>query len=227
MAEYRRFVAYVYEYRKGMKGDNCGFVKVEVRERRCMVEVHLHCEGLSSGSECEVYGFIRTEGLLDGILLGRCQTERDQIVCALETDAEGIGETGISLEKLGGMIIRTRSGGFFGTEWDDLPIRPGNFREYREARILQSEASPDKGQELKMAEITQADTEELYAKEESPADGTEKECGRTDRRNPGREDDWPKPDDFRRKAGRPESDDPGKERNQVGLEPYREEMEAG
>ena len=29
MAEYRRFVAYVYEYQKEKKGSNCGFVKIE------------------------------------------------------------------------------------------------------------------------------------------------------------------------------------------------------
>ena len=28
MAEYRRFVAYVYEYQKEKKGSNCGFVKI-------------------------------------------------------------------------------------------------------------------------------------------------------------------------------------------------------
>ena len=31
MSGYRRFVAYVYEYRKGKKESNCGFIKVEVR----------------------------------------------------------------------------------------------------------------------------------------------------------------------------------------------------
>ena len=31
------------------------------------------------------------------------------------------------LEKMGGMILLTESGGFFGTEWDDQTIRPGEF----------------------------------------------------------------------------------------------------
>ena len=35
---YRRFIAYVYEYRKGKKEDNCGFVKVEVRNHMCTIE---------------------------------------------------------------------------------------------------------------------------------------------------------------------------------------------
>ena len=34
MKEYRRFVAYVYEYQKGKKGRNCGFIRVEAREQK-------------------------------------------------------------------------------------------------------------------------------------------------------------------------------------------------
>lgn len=41
----------------------------------------------------------------------------------------GYGGSGIPLEKMGGMILLTESGGFFGTEWDDQTIRPENFKE--------------------------------------------------------------------------------------------------
>ena len=41
---YRRFIAYVYEYRKGKKEDNCGFMKVEVRNHMCTIEPHLQVE---------------------------------------------------------------------------------------------------------------------------------------------------------------------------------------
>ena len=50
LAEYRRFVAYVYEYQKEKKGSNCGFVKIEVRGEICRIEVsgtdagvHMQC----------------------------------------------------------------------------------------------------------------------------------------------------------------------------------------
>ena len=74
MAEYRRFVAYVYEYQKEKKGSNCGFVKIEVRGEICRIELHLQCPGLMPESTCSVYGFVRNRGLLDGILLGGCVT---------------------------------------------------------------------------------------------------------------------------------------------------------
>ncbi|MDO4277143.1 MAG: hypothetical protein Q4D16_26070, partial [Eubacteriales bacterium] len=129
MSGYRRFVAYVYEYQKGKKGNNCGFIKVEVREQRCTMEVHLHCVGLTPQVGCNVYGFVRKDGLMDGILLGSCETGEDTAECLIETDSLNMGGSGISLGRMGGMVLVTESGGFFGTEWDDQPIRPDNFRE--------------------------------------------------------------------------------------------------
>lgn len=42
-----------------------------------------------------------------------------------------------AMGKLGGMIITSDTGGFFGTEWDDQPIRPENFHEIKNATNLE------------------------------------------------------------------------------------------
>lgn len=65
MAAYRRFVAYLYEYRKDKKGVNCGFVRIEAWRNVCRIELHLLCPGLVSGSECSVYGFVRKDESID------------------------------------------------------------------------------------------------------------------------------------------------------------------
>lgn len=134
MAGYQRFVAYVYEYRKGKKDGSSGYVRVEARDRKCRVEVHLRCVGLEPGSRCRVYGFVRQEGLMDGILIGSCVTGRERIECALETDTGDIGGMGKSLQELGGLLLISDAGGFWGTEWDDQPIRPENFREWKKKK---------------------------------------------------------------------------------------------
>ncbi len=131
MAGYRRFIAYVYDYENGKKGSNCGFIKVEVKDQQCSVEVHLHCPGLPEDVMCRVYGFTRKDGLINGILLDSCETEKEIIECLIITDALNMNESGIALGKMGGMVIITDNGGFFGTEWDDQMIRPENFRELK------------------------------------------------------------------------------------------------
>ncbi|MDO4308009.1 MAG: hypothetical protein Q4C77_14410 [Eubacteriales bacterium] len=131
MAGYQRFVAYVYEYLKGKKGNNCGFIKVEVREQQCRLELHLQCPGLPAQAECKIYGFVRSGGLMDGNLLGTCETGEGTAQCFIETDALNMNGTGVALGKMGGLILTTEGGAFFGTEWDDFPIRPENFREVK------------------------------------------------------------------------------------------------
>lgn len=155
MAGYRRFIAYVYEYRKGKKQNNCGFIKVEVRGNECVVEIHLHVEGLAEGGTCKVYCFVRKEGLLHGILIGSCNTQKDWIECVLETDGTSIGGSGLPLDKMGGMILTTPSGGFYGTEWDDQVIRPENFKEVEaaaEERSMQEVETRETQQQKNLAE---------------------------------------------------------------------------
>lgn len=129
MAGYQRYVAYVYEYRKGKKSQNCGFIKVEVRDNLCRMEINLQCPGLTPQVQCRIYGFVRNSGLIDGILLGTGTTKEGSIQCALELNSHDMNNSGVPLGKFGGMILKTESGAFFGTEWDDQVIRPENFRE--------------------------------------------------------------------------------------------------
>ena len=88
---YRRFIAYVYEYRKGKKEDNCGFMKVEVRNHMCTIEPHLRVGNLAAGEVCKVYGFVRKEGLMNGILLGSCKRRQIESNVWWKTDGTDMG----------------------------------------------------------------------------------------------------------------------------------------
>ena len=170
MAGYQRFVAYVYEYRKGKKDGSSGYVRVEARDRNCRVEVHLRCVGLEPGSRCRVYGFVRREGLMDGILIGSCVTGREQIECVLETDTENIGGMGKNLRELGGMLLISDAGGFWGTEWDDQPIRPENFREWKKEKTESQKKLKKTGEENAGAEDQKGGSSAEVQKNRSEAD---------------------------------------------------------
>lgn len=127
MVKYQRFVAYVYEYRKGKKEENCGFLRVETRNDNVTVEMHIKCPGLPADEKCSIYGFTRKAGLLEGVLLGSVWSESEKLDCMIESDKL---ENCLWKEKFlefGGMIIQSENGAFFGTEWDDQPIKPENF----------------------------------------------------------------------------------------------------
>lgn len=149
MGEYRRFVAYVYEYRKGKKEENCGFVKVESWGERCTMELHLQCPGILAGTECKSYAFVRNGKKMRGILLGSCKTEANGVSHILETSPRNIGGQRVALEELGGMVFLTELGAFFGTEWDDIEIIPEMFEEFPEKDSPEKEMEEEQGETLK------------------------------------------------------------------------------
>lgn len=187
MAEYRRFVAYVYEYRKGKKDVNCGFVRVEARNGICAMELHLKCPGLVFGETCRVYGFVRRGERMEGVLLGSCMTGEGQVDCRLETDAGNMGQSGISLNQTGGMVFRTDSGAFFGTEWDDIPIVPSDFHDISEVGeepengdVSEEEPETENGAGGEMPETEHSETvvpepEPADISAETPEDGSNAE----------------------------------------------------
>lgn len=148
MGEYRRFVAYVYEYRKGKKEENCGFVKVESWGARCTMELHLQCQGIPAGTECKSYAFVREGKKMRGILLSSCKTEANRVNHTMETSSWKIGGQEMPLEALGGMVFITELGAFFGTEWDDIEIIPELFEEFSEEDNPKKEAKEDLGEGL-------------------------------------------------------------------------------
>ena len=178
LAEYRRFVAYVYEYNKGKKGNNCGFVKVEAKQTRCMMELHLQCPGLAAEVPCKIYGFVRKDGLLNGVYLGECRTGEGKVECTLESDPRNMGNSGMGLDKMGGMIFCTELGAFFGTEWDDKPIRPDNFKEYEKAVLKPSarEEQTDSGISEERKKETDSEEKGNLKEEKEPETFEEEEA---------------------------------------------------
>lgn len=159
MGEYRRFVAYVYEYRKGKKEENCGFVKVESWGERCVMELHLQCQGIPAGTECKSYAFIREGKKMRGILLGSCKTEANGVNHTMETLSRKIGGQDAALEALGGMVFITELGAFFGTEWDDIEIIPELFEEFSKEDNPKKETKEDLGERLEEATDGKRDKE--------------------------------------------------------------------
>lgn len=185
LAGYRRFIAYVYEYQKGRKANNCGFMKVEVKNGICTAEIHLQIKGMAAEEQCKVYGFWRKEGLLNGILMGSCKTIKDGIECLIETNALSVGESGIPLEKMGGMILLTESGAFLGTEWDDQAIRPENFKEMKTVPAAEKKQFEEtEGEEIECererSEETEGEKGEIKEIEREEENAKESERERTD-----------------------------------------------
>lgn len=118
MAEYHRFVSYMYAYENNKKTVNNGFVRVETRDRISSVYVNMK-ELYGSNTKYNVYMVQRTDGGFNGICLGEIGRKQGggEFCCKITKD--NIYNSGISLIEIAGIIILGENGRKYGTCWDD------------------------------------------------------------------------------------------------------------
>ncbi len=161
MPGYRRFIAYVYAYDQGKKGDGKGFIKVEARNGICRMNFKLQGT-LGRDSVCaKIYGYVREGQNSRGILLGNRNLAGNQAEFELEMEEDHMGGSSYSLENLGGLLILGENGEVYASGWDDQPVRPENVQ-LPEKETLEEEL-PESGPALP----------EETAREISEEDGTE------------------------------------------------------
>jgi len=174
LADYRRFIAYIYEYTNGRKSKNTGFTKVESRNGICKLQVHL--QNIPQDEESiNIYGVVREAAWLLGIFLGRVSVEGSTAEIQITTPAAGIGDTEYTLDQISGLWIKGQHGGLYITIWDDepvdikrfvleLPTRPGsrpamNDRipetEEQESEIHNESIESQNDQRMKNADLAQ------------------------------------------------------------------------
>lgn len=127
MSDYKRFVAYLYEYRENTKRENRGFVRVEARNGTCQMGFQMKVISLPEGTPLNVYGFVRIRSVLFGIPVGILRSGKSGITGRLLAPSVHMGDTAFSLNDLSGLLITGPEGRIYATQWDDVPIDPGRF----------------------------------------------------------------------------------------------------
>lgn len=126
MADYKRFVSYIYNYEFNLKKNNIGYVRVESRNGQCKVTIHIKVLTMNE-KVLPVYFFHREGERYECIWLGNIIPRKGMGDFQMMTASDSIMNTGYTLEDMGGMIIYASEEKFFGTEWDDKPIVLNEF----------------------------------------------------------------------------------------------------
>ena len=126
MSEYRHFIAYMYEYEDGKKTKNAGFVKVNMRNGICRMQLKIR-GGRKEPMECRIYGFFHEREWLYGILMGRSVMRGGSCECTVTTSENVFQEQGYSFTQISGVWIQAETeekqpGGLFLTVWDERPV---------------------------------------------------------------------------------------------------------
>lgn len=172
LAEYRRFVSYIYAYDRDIKSKNVGFAKIEVRDGECRLNVSIKGAFAASGKELLVYLFHREQEMLLGTWMGNFMVKNGSGDFRTVTSAEDISGSGLPLEEMNGIILQSKGdeARMYASGWDDHAISPENF-------IPVNQEEPIKETEAQLA-LT-AEKEELSAAEILPVmEAVEEELAR-------------------------------------------------
>ncbi len=165
MADYHRFVAYIYEYVNGKKMQNTGFAKIELRNGICRIQIHIQNVRMMDGN-VQTFGIVRQpkESRKNNpiiLLIGEGQTQGSGFDRRFTVPEEPFVEESYRFEQVCGIYIRSQSGRNWMTVFDDEPIAIENLGKPEEA----------------VAEIEEemTETEEKMVKENEPEESESSE----------------------------------------------------
>lgn len=127
MAEYRRFISYMYLYEDGRKTINSGFVRVENRDGQCRILIHMSGIYNSENDVYQVYMLMRESGGYIGIAVGEVQIRQQTGEMEIVMDSAHLMGTEYGLERVSGMVLLGEKGSVYGTRWDDEPLETDKF----------------------------------------------------------------------------------------------------
>ena len=137
MADFTRFISYLYDYRVGERNRNLGFFKVESRQGMCRLTVSLN-HGQVLQQNMSLCGYITEDGRAELVRLG--EMEKGSRERQWRFPADNLGGLGFGLERLAGLILLSGDRrAFLLSVWNDglltaEDIRQGTFLEKAQTR---------------------------------------------------------------------------------------------
>ena len=123
MAEYKRWMAYLYNYENGFKKNCVGTARIERRGNEAKTTVSIQVPSLMNESLKNFY-YIRTPEGVRGISAGEYTTNGSSGNWQISMNADDMGGSGLELERMDGYLICRDSMKYFASAWDDKPLLP-------------------------------------------------------------------------------------------------------
>lgn len=191
---YQRILSYLYDYDRGVKRKNIGFVKVETRGDLCRVNIHMKSQGYLPSERLRAYFFFRRNDEILGIPFAEAKTAGNECDVRAMLPVSFFDACGYAPDEFAGVYIcgDDRRELVFVSAWDDEPVYVETFRELKPAEpkntaetsgsvspAVHAETSKEKKTEIPEEAVKQAPPAEAVEKSEREAE--EQNTGMPDR----------------------------------------------
>jgi hypothetical protein len=153
----KRFITYLFEYENGKKGKNVGFIRVDIRNAVCRMEIRLHNLYRYQGKG-QIYLLVNPEKLT-GLSIGNIVVSQGRGEAGYTFSADGIAGSDYPFSEVIGVGIRFGDRYYAASSWTDVDgekIGAGKFAIWQPER--ENEEHPEKAAEEENSYITQQET---------------------------------------------------------------------
>jgi hypothetical protein len=179
----KRFITYLFEYENGKKGKNIGFIRVDVRNAVCRMEIHLHNLYRYQGKG-QIYLLVNPENLT-GLSIGNIVVSQGRGEAGYTFSVDGLAGSGYPFPEVIGVGIRFGDRYYAASSWTDVDgekIGAGRFAIWQKERETEEhpenvahEDSDSEQPEVRRESPTTAEAEPAAEEESTQEESTQEE----------------------------------------------------
>ena len=127
MSDYRRWISYIYAYENGIKKRNAGYAKLELKDGKLTMTLHVKPDGREGSLRVCMYKC--HSGSREGVLLGVVEKKAGGEGVRFMEDASNVGGSGLLFQEMNGLLLYDERGKYLISSWEDDPVDLGVLQE--------------------------------------------------------------------------------------------------
>ncbi len=127
MSDYRRWISYIYAYENGIKKRNAGYAKLELKDGKLTMTLHVTPDGREGSLRVCMYKC--HSGSKEGVLLGVVEKKAGGEGVRFMEDASNVGGSGLLFQEMNGLLVYDERGKYLISSWEDDPVDLGALQE--------------------------------------------------------------------------------------------------
>ena len=127
MSDYRRWISYIYAYENGIKKRNAGYAKLELKDGKLTMTLHVTPDGREGSLRVCMYKC--HSGSRAGVLLGVVEKKAGGEGVRFMEDASNVGGSGLLFQEMNGLLLYDERGKYLISSWEDDPVDLGVLQE--------------------------------------------------------------------------------------------------
>ena len=127
MSDYRRWISYIYAYENGIKKRNAGYAKLELKDGKLTMTLHVTPDGREGSLTVCMYKC--HSGSREGVLLGVVEKKAGGEGVRFMEDASNVGGSGLLFQEMNGLLLYDERGKYLISSWEDDPVDLGVLQE--------------------------------------------------------------------------------------------------